>query len=93
VQTWLSRHPVIVFTLGAPAPAVSLVERLLPEVTERCLRRGSHTAVPELEQAMLDYLDPRSSPAAPSGQVSADRLIFLLNFFDELKRRAPADSN
>jgi len=31
------------------------VERLFAEVTERCVRRGSHTGVRVLEQAMLDY--------------------------------------
>jgi hypothetical protein len=36
------------------------VERLFAEVTERCVRRGSHTAVRVLEKAMLDYLNQRN---------------------------------
>ncbi len=45
---------------------LNLVERLSAEVTERCVRRGSHTRVRQLERAMLDYLvlrnrEPKSS--------------------------------
>jgi len=36
------------------------VERLFAEVTERCVRRGSHTADRVLKKAMLDYLDQRN---------------------------------
>jgi hypothetical protein len=39
---------------------LNLVERLFAEVTERCVRRGSHTAVRQLEEAMLAYLDQRN---------------------------------
>ena len=36
------------------------VERLFAEITERCVRRGSHTAIAQLENAMLDYLRKRN---------------------------------
>jgi hypothetical protein len=39
---------------------LNLVERLFAEVTERCVRRGNHTAVRSLEKAMLEYLDQRN---------------------------------
>jgi transposase len=42
-----------------------MVERLFAEVTERCVRRGSHTAVRVLEKAMLDYLDRRNENPKP----------------------------
>ena len=41
------------------------MERLFAEVTERCVRRGSHTAVRVLEKAMLDYLDQRNRNPKP----------------------------
>jgi hypothetical protein len=44
---------------------LNLVERLFAEVTERCVRRGSHTVVRSLEQAMLDYLDERNKEPKP----------------------------
>jgi len=34
-------------------------------VTERCVRRGSHTAVAQLEKAMLSYLDKRNQKPKP----------------------------
>lgn len=43
-----------------------LVERLFAELTERCIRRGSHTTVLALEKAMLDYLDRRNRKPTPS---------------------------
>jgi hypothetical protein len=44
---------------------LNLVERLFAEITERCVRRGSHTAVHTLEKAMLDYLDNRNQDPKP----------------------------
>src|SRR5260370_3030394 len=45
--------------------ADNLVERLFAEVTQRCVRRGSHTAFGALEKAMLDYLDQRNRDPKP----------------------------
>lgn len=39
--------------------------RLFGEVTERCVRRGSHTAVRALARAMLDYLDQHNENPRP----------------------------
>src|SRR5215471_2560648 len=44
---------------------LNLVERLFAEVTERCVRRGSHTSVRSLEKAMLAYLDQRNENPKP----------------------------
>jgi hypothetical protein len=41
------------------------VERLFAELTERCVRRGSHTSVRVLEKAMLNYLDKRNQNPKP----------------------------
>src|SRR4029077_1208482 len=60
VRGWLARQPSdhdhLTPTRGR---WLNLVERLFGEVTERCVRRGSHTAIRELEKAMLEYLDKR----------------------------------
>jgi transposase len=66
VRTWLARHPRyhIHFT-PTSGSWLNLVERLFAEVTERCVRRGSHTAVRSLEKAMLDYLDQRNKAPKP----------------------------
>jgi transposase len=66
VRNWLARHPryQVHFT-PTSASWLNLVERLFAEVTERCVRRGSHTAVRVLEKAMLDYLNQRNQHPKP----------------------------
>ena len=66
VRSWLARHPryQVHFT-PTGGSWLNLVERLFAEVTERCVRRGSHTAVRSLEKAMLDYLDNRNRDPKP----------------------------
>jgi hypothetical protein len=44
---------------------LDLVECLFADVTERCVRRGSHSSVRALEKAMLDYLDQRNRDPKP----------------------------
>jgi transposase len=66
VQTWLARHQRYhVHFTPTSGSWLNLVERLFAEVTERCLRRGSHTAVRALEKAMLGYLDQRNRNPKP----------------------------
>lgn len=66
VQRWLTRHPRYrVHFTPTSGSWLNLVERLFAEVTERCVRRGSHTAVRALESAMLDYLDQRNQNPKP----------------------------
>jgi transposase len=66
VRTWLARHPRYhVHYTPTSGSWLNLVERLFAEVTERCVRRGSHTAVRSLEKAMLDYLDQRNKDPKP----------------------------
>jgi transposase len=57
VRMWLARHPRYhVHFTPTSGSWLNLAERLFAEVTERWVRRGSHTAVRALEKAMLDYL-------------------------------------
>lgn len=66
VKRWFTRHPRyhIHFT-PTSASWLNLVERLFAEVTERCIRRGSHTSVRALEKALLEYLDHRNHDPKP----------------------------
>jgi hypothetical protein len=43
----------------------NLVERSFAEVSERCVRRCSHTRVRSLEEAMFDYLRQRNENPKP----------------------------
>src|SRR5437764_14460624 len=66
VRSWLARHPRYhVHFTPTSGSWLNLVERLFAELTERCVRRGSHTAVQALEEAMLDYLDQRHRNPKP----------------------------
>lgn len=66
IRNWLARHSRYhVHFTPTSASWLNLVERLFAEVTERCVRRGSHTTVRVLEQAMLDYLDRRNENPKP----------------------------
>jgi transposase len=66
VRGWLARHPRYhVHFTPTSGSWLNLVERLFAEVTERCVRRGSHTAVTQLEKAMLAYLDKRNRDPKP----------------------------
>jgi len=66
VRNWLVRHPRYhVHFTPTSGSWLNLVERLFAEVTERCVRRGSHTGVRVLEKAMLDYLDQRNENPKP----------------------------
>ena len=66
VRSWFARHPRYhVHFTPTSGSWLNLVERLFAEVTERCVRRGSHTAVRLLEKAMLAYLDQRNENPKP----------------------------
>jgi len=66
VRSWLARHPRYhVHFTPTNGSWLNLVERLFAEVTERCVRRGSHTTVRSLEKAMLEYLDQRNRDPKP----------------------------
>lgn len=77
VRAWLARHPryQVHFT-PTSGSWLNLVERLFAELTERCVRRGSHTAVRSLEKSMLDYLDNRNRDPKPFvWTASADHIL------------------
>jgi len=66
VRQWLTRHPRyhIHFT-PTSGSWLNLVERLFADVTQRCVRRGTHTNVAQLEKAMLAYLKQRNLDPKP----------------------------
>jgi transposase len=83
VKAWLARHPRFhVHFTPTSASWLNLVERLFAEITERCIRRGSHTAVPQLEKALLGYLDHRNLDPKPFvWTASADLILGKLDRF------------
>jgi transposase len=83
VKAWLARHPHFhVHFTPTSASWLNLVERLFAEITERCIGRGSHTAVPQLEKALLGYLDHRNLEPKPFvWTASADLTLGKLDRF------------
>jgi transposase len=86
VKTFLARHPRIhVHFTPSSASWLNLVERLFAEVTERCIRRGSHTVVARLEKALLAYLDRCNDDPKPLVWTASAELI--LGNVDRLCKR------
>lgn len=64
IHRWLCRHPRFhVHFTPTYASWLNLVERLFAELTDKCVRRGSHRSTLQLEQAIKTYLQQR--PAVP----------------------------
>jgi transposase len=66
VHRWLLRHPRfhLHFT-PTYASWLNLVERFFGLLTEKALRRGSHTSVPQLRAAILAYVDAHNDKGKP----------------------------
>jgi len=57
VQAWLKRHPRFVcHFVPASSSWLNLVERWFRELTEKTIRRGSFASVPELKQAIEEFM-------------------------------------
>lgn len=66
VQRWLLRHPrfVLHFT-PTYASWLNLVERFFGLLTGHALQRGSHTSVPQLRQAIVEYVEAHNDGGKP----------------------------
>jgi transposase len=66
VKAWLARHPrfKLHFT-PTSASWLNLVERFFALLTERALKRGSHTSVPQLREAILAYVAAHNDNPKP----------------------------
>jgi transposase len=66
VQRWLLRHPRVQFHFTPTyASWLNLVERFFGLLTEKALRRGSHTSLPQLRTAILAYVDTHNERRKP----------------------------
>ena len=88
VHRWLLRHSRfhLHFT-PTYASWLNLVERFFGLLTEKALRRGSHTSVPQLREAILVYVGHTTRKASPSSgrkpptrsSTRSGDLVFALN--------------
>ncbi len=75
VQRWLLRHPRVHFHFTPTyASWLNMVERFFGLLTEKALKRGSHTSIPQLRAAILAYVDAHNERGRPFRWVkTADR--------------------
>jgi transposase len=66
VQRWLVRHPRVHFHFTPTyASWLNLVERFFGLLTEKALKRGSHTSIPQLREAILNYVAVHNETHTP----------------------------
>ena len=66
VQRWLIRHPRVQFHFTPTyASWLNLVERFFGLLTDKALRRGSHTSIPQLRAAILAYVQTHNERERP----------------------------
>jgi len=66
VQRWLLRHPRVHFHFTPTyASWLNLVERFFGLLTDKALRRGSHTSIPQLREAILAYVNTHNHHGRP----------------------------
>ena len=66
VQRWLLRHPRVRFHFTPTyASWLNQVERFFGLLTEKALKRGSHTSIAQLRAAILAYVDAHNDRGTP----------------------------
>jgi len=66
VKRWLLRNPRFQFHFTPTYSSwLNLVERFFGLLTQEALKRGSHTSIPQLRQAILDYVEVHNEEDKP----------------------------
>jgi transposase len=83
VQRWLVRHPRVHFHFTPTyASWLNLVERFFGLLTEKALKRGSHTSIPQLRDAILNYVAVHNDKHTPfTWTKTADEILDKLRRF------------
>ena len=83
VQRWLVRHPRVRFHFTPTyASWLNLVERFFGLLTEKALKRGSHTSLAQLRAAILAYVEAHNERGAPFKWVkTADEILDSMRRF------------
>jgi transposase len=77
VHRWLLRHPRVHFHFTPTyASWLNLVERFFGLLTQKALKRGSHTSIPQLRAAILAYVEAHNERRTPFKWVkTADEIL------------------
>ena len=66
VKRWLLKHPRFHLHFTPTYSSwLNLVERFFALLTEEALRRGSHTSIPQLRKAIMDYVEVHNEEGKP----------------------------
>jgi transposase len=78
VQRWLKRHPRFKLHFTPTSSSwLNLVERLFAEITRQRIRRGVFHSVPQLETAILDWINHRNAHPKPFVWTAKARTIIV----------------
>lgn len=94
VKRWLLKHPRfhLHFT-PTYASWLNLVERFFALLTDEALRRGSHTSIPQLRQAIVDYIEVHNEEGKPFiWTKTADEILDKLRDFGERTLKVHGDA-
>ena len=83
VHRWLLRHPRVQFHFTPTyASWLNLVERFFGLLTEKALKRGSHTSIPQLREAIMAYIAAHNEKGKPfTWTKTADEILDKLRRF------------
>jgi len=83
VHRWLLRHPRVQFHFTPTyASWLNLVERFFGLLTAKALKRGSHTSIPQLRDAILAYVEAHNEHGLPFKWVkTADEILDKMRRF------------
>ena len=66
VHRWLLRHPRVQFHFTPTYSSwLNLIERFFGLLTEQALKRGSHTSIPRLREAIVAYVEAHNENGKP----------------------------
>jgi transposase len=85
VKRWLARHPRFHFHFTPTYSSwLNLVERFFGLLTEHALKRGSHTSIPMLRQAIMDYVEAHNEEGKPfKWTKTADQILETVKRFGQ----------
>ena len=85
VKRWLARHPRFHFHFTPTYSAwLNLVERFFGLLTEHALKRGSHTSVPQLKEAVAKYIEAHNEEGKPFVWTkTADQILDTIKRFGQ----------
>ncbi len=83
VARWLLRHPRVTFHFTPTyASWLNMVERVFGLLTQKALKRGSHTSIAQLRAAILAYVDAHNDRDTPFKWVkTADEILDSMRRF------------